>query len=286
VFGTRELEIENAAGATVELTLKYLALSGAGEWVWAPSGEDGQPATWSYSVGDGVRGRLTGPLGSNIRARKVVVKAVSANGGTAWPERTFDLVPEGSYSADEAGAFGVRLAPGGVWGDLDGGGGSDGPGPGGGDVSAPKTSVFGPSGYKMWLGWPTASPPNSLVASDDTTLDLSSTTSGFERYVDFYVTGQPKTDGTARSLAVTLEAKSSKDGYVEAYLYDWQTKKWDYIGKQGVGYDDRTLVFTSPEPQAHASPEGKVHIRFLQRTKLWNTFTFQGDRVRFELVTE
>jgi hypothetical protein len=286
VFWTREVKVKNSSGKAVALSAKYLSWPGNGEWRWVP-GDAGGASTLSYDLAPNAQGQMTGLLGSPIRARKVVVSAKSSDGTAVWPERSFDVVPEKSYVANEVGVFDIELKPGGQYANAAGGeepatGGDA----GGSTVSQEKTVVFGPSGYTMWLGWATKSPANSLVTNDDVYLELSSTTSGYERYVDFYVTGRTTGLGTPRSLEITFDAKSSLDGYVEAYLYDSQAKKWDYIGKKGVGFKEQSLVFTSPTPKDHVSADGKVNIRFVQRSTLWNTMAFSGDDVRFKLVTK
>ena len=288
VFWTKEVTTKNSSGKTVTLSLKYLSWPGSGEWSWVPDDASGSPAL-SYDLAPGAQGLLTGPLGSPVRARKVVVSAKSSDGTAVWPEKSFDVVPEKSYAANEVGVFGVELLPGGAYGNAAGSGGgvpAKGAGDGGGSTGQEKTAVFGPSGYTMWKGWPTKSPKNCLVKNDDAFLELSSTTSGYERYLDFYVTGRTTGLGTPQALEITFDAKSSLDGYVEAYLYNWRTKKWNYIGKKGVVFEERSLSFKSPAPKDHVSADGKVNTRFVQRSTLWNTMAFSADAVRFEIVTK
>ena len=285
VFWTREIEINNAAGTPVQLAIKYLAWRGTEEWAWVPGGSQSDPTTWNYSLPSGQKGILTGNLGSNIRARKAVISARSTDGKTTWPKKTFDVVPDKYYVANAVDVFGLELRSGGVYGKIGDSKKEAGKKGGSGSENVEVTREFAPNGYKVWQGWSTASPKNSLVKSDGVLLELSSTTSGYERKLDFNITGRVQHGGNPKSLQVTLKASSSATGNLEAYFYNWTTKKWVYIGKQEVGESQRVLVFGVVDPVKYLSDNGDVKIRFAQRTKLWKTIAFAGDLTRFKLIS-
>jgi thermitase len=141
---------------------------------------------------------------------------------------------------------------------------------------------FGPKGFATTKGSAIASPKNSLVYSDGSNLHLRSTQSGKSRELDFYVKSKIAYQGTLENLKIVFEA-SFPDGPAEvtAYLYNWSTKAWDWIGKSELEHTKTRVEFTRKSPKAYVSGSGEVRAKFYSRTKWWTTFELKADYVRF-----
>ena len=287
-FVTRKIHVRNSSGSAVNLVLQYMAYDGTGKLILAPPEREGGIA-YSYSIDAGLDDVLYTRSYGPVRAAELFVSAKTIDSKVSWPKKTINVVPEGSYHAGVASIYGLEILPGGEFGKIgakkktqkkktEGKGGDS------SSSAGEVTHEFSLNGYSMWQGWPTDSPANSLVKSDGVLLKLSSTTSGYKRMLDFVIKGRIENAGDPKSLEVTLEAGSSEGGNLEAYLYNWVAKKWIYIGKKKVDNYVRHLEFDVTAAREYVSKSGEIYIRFAQRTKLWKSFNFAGDLVRFKLV--
>jgi thermitase len=154
-------------------------------------------------------------------------------------------------------------------------------GSGGGGSKPSKDGGFGPKGYGINTGSKIASPKNSLVYSDGSKLVLRSSASGKNRQLDFWVKSKISYQGQLEQLKVILEAEIDI-GPVEltAYLYNWTTKSWDWIGKKSIGAKKTRIAIERKTPKAYVSGSGEVRVKFYRQSKWWTTFELSADYIR------
>ncbi len=157
---------------------------------------------------------------------------------------------------------------------------------GSGGSSSGNYKVTGPSSYHVTWGATVSAPGNSLVHSDNSRLVLKGKGKGVSNILDFYVASKGQSTAGAKKLFVKLEANFSKPGELTAYFYNWNTEGWDWIEKQYLDYNDKTVYFTRYDPAPYISGSGEVRVKFYRKEKRWTAFEFRGDLIKFVVETQ
>ncbi|MEW6746465.1 MAG: S8 family peptidase [Planctomycetota bacterium] len=156
-------------------------------------------------------------------------------------------------------------------------------GGGGGDEI---TTDYAPTSYTVLQGSTYSGSLSNILTSDNTRLEIASTSSGFTRYVSWYAATNVSISGTLKSLKVTLEANFTSSRTVYVYLYNFTTGAWDQIGSASLGTGDSTKVFTrSTGPTSYVSGTGEVRARFYASRTWWSSFRMRTDLVKISTVT-
>ncbi len=148
------------------------------------------------------------------------------------------------------------------------------PGPG-------KRLEASPTGYVMTQGHTVSAPSNSLVRVDGQRLVVQGRKTSYKNVLSMDVVTTKLSRKNANQLEVVLTGSFDKPGEITAYFYDWQGKKWDWIGKHYLKSKDQKLSFKRAPAQPYISTNGQVKVRFYREAKRWTVFSLRADQVRF-----
>ena len=158
-------------------------------------------------------------------------------------------------------------------------------------AKAPKTGSgsdggYSPKSFAMGAGSTLKSPADSLVKSDDAALVMRSTQSGKKRHMDLEVTTKASTKGGVESIQVLLEGRFFiKGAGVTAHLWNWKGNKWDWIGREKMTTEDKTVMFRREKGATYVSGDGEIKVSFRIDSDWFSTFEFGADKVRFYVKT-
>jgi hypothetical protein len=134
----------------------------------------------------------------------------------------------------------------------------------------------------MGKGKTVEAPANSLVYSDGNLLIVRSTESGKKRELSLVIKSKISYTGTLKSLKIIVEAQLYADpAEVTAYLYNWSTSSWDWIGKQQIDIKPTRVEFKRKSPKAYVSGSGEVRVKLYKQSDWWTTFDMGADYARF-----
>ena len=161
-----------------------------------------------------------------------------------------------------------------------------GSGSGGGSPAKSSDGGYSPKSFAMGAGSTLKSPADSLVKSDDAALVMRSTQSGKQRHMDLEVTTKASTKGGVESIQVLLEGRFFiKGAGVTAHLWNWKGNKWDWIGREKMTTEDKTVMFRREKGATYVSGDGEIKVSFRIDSDWFSTFEFGADKVRFYVKT-
>ena len=104
--------------------------------------------------------------------------------------------------------------------------------------------------------------------------------------MDLEVTSKASTKGGVESLQVLLEGRFFVKGAgVAAHLWNWKGNKWDWIGREKMTTEDKTVMFRRENGAAYVSDTGEIKVSFRIDSDWFSTFDFGADKVRFYVKT-
>ena len=146
---------------------------------------------------------------------------------------------------------------------------------------------FSPNNYTVLQGSTSSGGLTSILSSDNSRLEISSTTSGFSRYAEWYAKTNASISGTLISLEVTFEGNLSYSGTVDAHLYNWSSRTWDNIGSVSLTTNDKTVVFKKTSNlSAYVSSGGEMRAKLYCVRGWWSSFIMRTDLVKFTTTTQ
>jgi len=159
-------------------------------------------------------------------------------------------------------------------------GGDKKPKDGGGETDP--AGGFAPTGAWLGKGKALEAPANSLVSSDGVMLVMRSTETGKKRELSLVVKSKISYKGSLEKLKIVFEARLyDNPGEIAAYLYNWSTKSWDWVGKGSLGADTTRVELVRKSPQAYVSGSGEVQLKIYRQSDWWTTFDMGADYTRF-----
>ena len=158
---------------------------------------------------------------------------------------------------------------------------------GGGSPSKSSDGGYSPKSFAMGAGSTLKSPAQSLVKSDDSALVMRSTQSGKKRHMDLVVTTRASIKGGVKAVQVLFEGKFFVEGAgVTAHLWNWKGDKWDWIGRENMTTEDKTVMFRRENGASYVSGDGEIKVSFRIDSDWFSTFDFGADKVRFYVKTD